>query len=348
MVDQPAQEGQVRDQARDLGLGERRGEPVERLVARRAVGDQLRDQRVVARPDLVTLLDACVDADAGRQPQPSDPAGLRQKRPRVLRVEPHFDRGARELRFGRVEPLALGDPDLLSDEVDAGDELGDRVLDLDPPVQLEEPEVAAVEHELSGACALVSDCAGEGHRRLAHLPAQLRVERRRWRFLEHFLVTALHRALTLAKRDDVPVRVAEQLDLDVPGPLDEALEEHAVVAEGCPGLALRGRERLLELARRPDDPHPAPAAARRRLDHEGEPDLVRTALAHDRHARRPRDPLRLELIAAARERLRRGPDPQEPGRVDRSRELGAFGEEPVAGMDRVRAGLLGRPDALVG
>ena len=34
----------------DLGLGERRGEPVERLVARRAVRDQLRDQRVVRVP----------------------------------------------------------------------------------------------------------------------------------------------------------------------------------------------------------------------------------------------------------------------------------------------------------
>ena len=44
-------------------VGERGREPVERLVARRGVRDQLRDHRVVRGADLVALLDAGVDAD---------------------------------------------------------------------------------------------------------------------------------------------------------------------------------------------------------------------------------------------------------------------------------------------
>ena len=40
------------------------------------------------------------------------------------------------------ERLARGDQNLLADEVDAGDELGDRVLDLDARVHLEEEVVA--------------------------------------------------------------------------------------------------------------------------------------------------------------------------------------------------------------
>ena len=68
--DEPAQERQVRRHALDHGLGERGGEPVERLVARRAVRDQLREQRVVGGADLVALVDARVDADARGQPQP--------------------------------------------------------------------------------------------------------------------------------------------------------------------------------------------------------------------------------------------------------------------------------------
>ena len=73
-------------------------------------------------------------------------------------------------RLGRA--LALCDPDLLGNDVYAGHELGDRVLDLDPAVQLEEEEVAAVEHELGRAGARVADRAPEPDRRVAHLRPQ--------------------------------------------------------------------------------------------------------------------------------------------------------------------------------
>ena len=68
-----------------------------------------------------------------------------------------------------VQRLALRDAQLLLDQVDAGDELGHRMLDLDPPVQLEEPEVAAGEHELGRARAAVADRVRERDGRLADL-----------------------------------------------------------------------------------------------------------------------------------------------------------------------------------
>jgi hypothetical protein len=67
-----------------------------------------------------------------------------------------------------TKSLARRHPQLLRDEVDAGHELRHGVLDLDPPVQLEEPEVAAVEHELGGAGAAVADRARERDSGLAH------------------------------------------------------------------------------------------------------------------------------------------------------------------------------------
>ena len=70
MRGEPAQERQVRDDAADLGLAQRGREAVVRLDARLAVGDELRDHRVVRGADLVAFLDARVDADACRQPQP--------------------------------------------------------------------------------------------------------------------------------------------------------------------------------------------------------------------------------------------------------------------------------------
>ena len=90
--DEPAEEREVRRHAADLGLGERVCEPRERLCPRRAVGDQLRDHRVVADADLVAFLDAGVHADPGRKAEPLEPPSLGEKRPRILRVEPHLDR----------------------------------------------------------------------------------------------------------------------------------------------------------------------------------------------------------------------------------------------------------------
>ena len=60
-------------------------------------------------------------------------------------------RGVRQRR-------ALGDGELQLDEVEPGDELGDRVLDLQPGVHLEEPEAAVrLEQELDRAGTDVAD-----------------------------------------------------------------------------------------------------------------------------------------------------------------------------------------------
>ena len=121
------------------------------------------------------------------------------------------------------------------------------MLDLDAAVQLEEVEVAAVQHELDGAGAPVADRAAEGDRGLAHPRPQLAVEGGGGRLLEHLLVAALDRALALAEGDDLAVRVREQLDLDVARSLDEALVVDGVVAECRLRLASGRVRRLLEL-----------------------------------------------------------------------------------------------------
>ncbi len=92
MRHEPAQERQVRGHAADLGPGERLAEKIERLVARLAVGDQLREQRVVREGHLVALLDSRVDADAVGKAQPLDPPALRKKASRVLGVQANLDR----------------------------------------------------------------------------------------------------------------------------------------------------------------------------------------------------------------------------------------------------------------
>ena len=106
-----------------------------------------------------------------------------------------------------VEGLAAGDAQLGADEVDVGDLLGDRVLDLDARVHLDE-DVAAVgrEQELDRAGVDVADLLGERDGVGAHPLAQLGVEVGGRGDLDDLLVAPLDRAVPLEQVDHVARR----------------------------------------------------------------------------------------------------------------------------------------------
>src|SRR4029453_3900484 len=96
------------------------------------------------------------------------------------------------------------DQHLLANEIEARCELGDRVLDLDARVHLEE-EVLAVPREqtLDRAGRSVSDRPGRVDRDLADALAEVLGHRRRRRLLDQRLVPALNRAIALTQVNDV-------------------------------------------------------------------------------------------------------------------------------------------------
>ena len=136
-----------------------------------------------------------------------------------------------------------GDADLLAHDVDPGDHLGDRVLDLQARVHLEEEVLLADEQPLDGAGAAVADCARGLHGDRADALAQLRRDARPGRLLDELLVPPLDRAVALAEVDDVAVRVGEDLHLDVPRILEVALDVDVGVREEALALARRLLER---------------------------------------------------------------------------------------------------------
>src|SRR5439155_7409173 len=193
----------------------------------------------------------------------------------------------------------------------------------------------------------VADRPRKGHCRIDHPPPGLAAYPGRAALLEDLLVAALHGTLALEEMRDVAVGVAEQLDLDVTRTLDVALAEHAVVAERRLRLAPGGLERLVELAVPAHDAHAAAAPAGRGLDDEREADLVRLAGRDDGNACLPCDSFGLELVPARAQRVGRRPDPDELSSADGLGEARILREEPVPGMDRVRACLLRSSDVLL-
>ena len=145
---------------------------------------------------------------------------------------------ATELDLGlRDRQLAAGgDADLLQHEIDPGDHLGDRMLDLDARVHLDEIELAILVKKLDRADAEVLQLAHGLGDDLADLVTRDDVERGRGAFLHHLLMAALQRAIALAEMNGVAAAVTNQLDLDMARSLQIFFEIDRVVAERGLGL----------------------------------------------------------------------------------------------------------------
>ena len=187
------------------------------------------------------------------------------------------------------ERRAGGDAELLDHDVDAGDRLRHRMLDLQPRVHLDEVELAVLVEELDRAgagIAEIGDRVGDG---LADPLALRVVQRRRRRLLPDLLVAPLQRAVALA-------------EMDRACPSRRRAPGSRCGADGRDTFRCRRRRRrrpcaprlrAVESARgrsaaRLGDLHAAPAAAGRRLDEHRIADLGGDPrrLAHRRGPRR--------------------------------------------------------------
>ena len=106
--------------------------------------------------------------------------------------------------------MALGDEDLRADEVDAGDALGDGVLDLDAGVHFDEEPFLGIHvvEELDGAGVVVADVAGELGGGFAELFSQVAGEVDGGGDFDDFLVAALYGAIAFVEVDDVAFLVS--------------------------------------------------------------------------------------------------------------------------------------------
>ena len=348
------------------------------------MGDHLRQQGVEGRVRLVAGVAAAVDphARSARRLVGSEYAAGRAHGAvgvQGLQIDPRLDReAARTDGFRRPEPetcerLAGRDSQLCLDEVDACDRLGDRVLDLEAGVRLDEREaacpggraaaVAGVAapsgkgEELERAQTVVLRGAAEAQRGVDDRGPQVGAEVGRRRRLDHLLVPPLGAALAFAEVDQPAGFVTQELDFDVPRPRDQLLDVEAAVAERALCLGPAALVGLFDLVGRSDDAGPAAAAAGERLDDhrlalaQGGEELLRffdrrrpIRAAQHRYVRAGRHRTRSALVAEEFQHL--GPRADEgDARVGAGGcEVRVLGQEAVAGMDRVAVRIHRPPD----
>ena len=239
----------------------------------------LASKGVVENGHLEALVHTDVVADPGQGWRREAEQGARAgqiARSGVFCVDPSLNGVSARLNVRLVDRQALsrGGEQLQPDEVQAGYPLGDRVLDLEPGVDLKEVEIAVgIKQELDcagvgvvyggsqgqgGAFEALSDLGGDGHR---------------GSLLDDLLEAALDGALPLPEAQQVAVGIADDLHLDVPGPDDVLFEDYGVVPEGGHGLpsgALHGFRKLAGLRDGAHSPPPTPESG---LDEDGIADL---------------------------------------------------------------------------
>ena len=190
---------------------------------------------------------------------------------RILRIHANLDGVAARLdsttrKVGRV---TRSNPQHPFNEIDAGDLLGDAVLDLQACIHFEEVELTArvVVHELDSASGLVADASTEALRARAQVLPSPIIDSRRRRFLDDLLIASLHRAISFPERHDVATTIAEDLHFDVARLLDELLDEQTALTEIARSQALnrvKGSSQFLSTAAQL---HADATAASRALQH---------------------------------------------------------------------------------
>ena len=219
-------------------------------------------------PTTEPAVDAGVDAHArarpGRRSTVTVPGAGRKLRPAsspLIRNSMECPRGWRVLP--QVQLLALGDAELLADQVQPRGLLRDRVLDLQPGVDLQERDQPVLtDEELDGARAVVAGLLADRLGGVVDRRPLLVGQERRGRLLDELLEPPLQRAVPGADDDDVAVGVGEHLRLDVARLVQVALDEALPAAERGDGLADRGVVELADLLRAPA--RPSSRARRRR------------------------------------------------------------------------------------
>ena len=187
--------------------------PGDGFGARVAVRDDLGDQRVIVRRDHAIGITRGIHPNPGptRNAERRDASGGRDKRLRILRIDPALNRVP--AKFDRRQHLAKffarRHPDLRLHQVHARNHFGHRMLHLNARVHFDEIQIAGLlPQKFHGSGAGIAQLLQRIHHLLADFLARRRVHRHRRRFLQHLLVPALQRTFPLAQVNHVPVLVA--------------------------------------------------------------------------------------------------------------------------------------------
>ncbi len=376
MIHNRRQERQVVPDPLQLETVQRNAHRLDRRVTGRGPCTQFGDHRIVIHRDLAALIDAGIIAHGGfargclslpfaihqqgarrhfrgRAIPGQPPDGGQEVAIGIFGVEPIFNRptGQFHIILRYAERLASGHADHLFNQIDAGDQFGHRVFDLKPCVHFEEVKILLPVHdEFNRARTGIVHRLGQSDGLFSHRAARGFVKEGAGSFLDHFLIAPLDRTFPLAQIDTVAMRIAQDLDFNVPRLGDKFLDEDAIIAKAAGRFVLGALEPLARFIVVPGDPHPLAAAPGAGLDHHRVANLIGDfhrflgvfdqphVAGHGADIGFLCDLLGGNLVAHRFDGPHRRADKGDALGLKRLREFRVFRQEPIARMHRLGPG----------
>ena len=245
-----------------------------------AMGAELGQHGVVVHAHFAAFLNAVVHANArthGWAVPGQSPRARQEPTGHVLGVHAQFQGVSlnAQVFLAERQRMPFGDANLFTDQVDACHHFGDRMLDLQTRVHLQEVELpGCIDQKLHGSSPNVVARLGHFDGARAHFGTKCIVQEGRGGFLHHLLVAALDAALPFKQVNRIAVAVAQDLDFDVARLLNQALNEHGPVAKGTLRLTDGSCKFLFQHGRIMHRTHAFASSASTRLDQQGESDAL--------------------------------------------------------------------------
>ena len=259
-----------------------------------------------------------------------------------------------------LERGTTGDEEGRLDDIDSRHFFSDCMFDLDARVDFHEVVLAVlVDEELNGTSTRVLAGHGELESILQDILADAHGMMPGGGNLDQFLMTTLDGAIALPHMDDVALAVADDLDLDVLGGTNVALDEARSVAEGGQSLGRCRLEEGDEVLALTDYAHALAAATLGGLDHDGKAILIDEILGilkvgdgtvgtgDDGNAGIDGQLTGLGLVTKDLEVLHLGTDEGNARIGTGLSELGTLGKESISRMDGIDAIVLGNLDEIL-
>ena len=326
-----------------------------------AVADQLADHRIVVGRYLVTGIDVGVPthAQTTRRMEALNQTRRGHEGGRIFGVDPALDGMATDadILLGDRQGLAGGDAQLLLDQIDTSNHLGDRMLNLDTGVHFDEIELAVFVQELESTRTAVADLDTGTHTALTDELAHFGGDAGCRRLFHHFLVATLHGAVTLAQIEGVALAVCQHLNFDVARVFQVLLHvDHVVLEElACFGFGQGNGARQFRFIAH--HAHTATTTATGGLDDHRIADalgnggvvlgVVVDGAVRARYTRYARFLHRFDgrdLVTHQANGLGARADEDEAGFFDHFGEIGVLGEKAVTRVDGHCTGYLGGGD----
>ena len=170
----------------------------------------------------------------------SDAPGRRRELVRVFRVDAAFDGVTFDRNVALLDRHAFArrNANLDLHDIDAGNHLSHRMLDLEARIHLDEIKLILLVEELERAGAFITDLAARFGATFADADAAACRQVRRGCFFDNLLMAALHRAIAIANVNRISKFIREHLNFNVARILEKLLHVNRRVAESRRSLGL--------------------------------------------------------------------------------------------------------------